>query len=112
MIVPSFAEDPSTQAMLKGHVIAESGKKAPKTQSDLECPHGVRFYDVVIDGARHERAAWSYQVARSALQKVAGRFGSWKYVEVGLSSEGRPTWLCDPLLPRRSRGRRFDQGAG
>jgi hypothetical protein len=23
-------------------------EKAPKTASDLECPHGVQFYDVVI----------------------------------------------------------------
>ncbi|MBI3196699.1 MAG: DUF427 domain-containing protein, partial [Rhodospirillales bacterium] len=34
---------------------------APKTASDLECPHGVQFYDVVEDGVRSSRAAWSYE---------------------------------------------------
>lgn len=31
----------------------------PKTDSDRACPHGVQFYDVVIDGNRLERAAWT-----------------------------------------------------
>ena len=30
-------------------------KIAPKTASDLECPHGVQFYDVV-EGGCEERA--------------------------------------------------------
>jgi uncharacterized protein (DUF427 family) len=100
----SFAEDPSMKAVLKGQVIAESDdivacagyryfpveavrmewlEKAEKTASDLECPHGVQFYDVVIDGARHERAAWSYEAPRPAMQQAAGRFGFWEEVEVG-----------------------------
>jgi len=58
-------------------------QKAPKTASDLECPHGVQFYDVVIDGARHARAAWSYEAPRPKLQQVAGRFGFWEDVKVG-----------------------------
>jgi hypothetical protein len=33
-------------------------EKAPKTDSDRACPHGVQFDNVLIDGARHERAAW------------------------------------------------------
>ena len=65
------------KAMLDRHVIAESDdivesggyqyfpnssvhmewlERAAKTQSDLACPHGVQFYDVVIDGSRHGRA--------------------------------------------------------
>ena len=28
--------------------------KAPKTESDHACPHGVQFYDVTIEGKRHE----------------------------------------------------------
>jgi uncharacterized protein (DUF427 family) len=92
------------KAILDGHVVAESGdivechgyqyfpraavrmewlEQAPKTESDLECPHGVQFYDVVIDGARHERAAWSYEAPRPAMRQVAGRFGFWEDVEVG-----------------------------
>jgi uncharacterized protein (DUF427 family) len=58
-------------------------EKAEKTASDLECPHGVQFYDVVIDGARHPRAAWSYEAPRPAMRQVAGRFGFWEDVAVG-----------------------------
>ena len=59
-------------------------EKAPKTASDLECPHGVQFYDVVIDGARYARAAWRYEASpRPSMQHVADRFGFWHEVEVG-----------------------------
>jgi uncharacterized protein (DUF427 family) len=92
------------KATLKGRVIADSTdivevdgyhyfpratvktewlKKAPKTASDNECPHGVQFYDVVIEGARHPRAAWSYEAPRPSMQKVADRFGFWEDVKVG-----------------------------
>jgi uncharacterized protein (DUF427 family) len=57
-------------------------QKAPKTASDLECPHGVQFYDVVIDGVRHDRAAWSYESPRPAMAAVGGRFGFWQDVAV------------------------------
>jgi len=57
-------------------------EKAEKTASDHACPHGVQFYDLVIDGARHPRAAWSYEAPRPAMQKVADRFGFWEDVEV------------------------------
>jgi uncharacterized protein (DUF427 family) len=70
---------PTRKAIVDGHIIAESDdivenggyqyfppsavreewlEKTPRTASDLKCPHGVQFYDVVIDGMRHERAAW------------------------------------------------------
>jgi uncharacterized protein (DUF427 family) len=58
-------------------------EKAPKTASDLECPHGVQFYDVVIEGERHKRAAWSYETPQPRMQQVAGRFGFWEDVKVG-----------------------------
>jgi uncharacterized protein (DUF427 family) len=91
------------RATLNGHVIAETEEieigngyryfpasatrlellqKAPKTESDLACPHSVQFYDVVIDGVRHERAAWSYEAPRPSLQHVGGWFGFWNEVEV------------------------------
>ena len=91
------------KAMVDGHLIAESDEivechgyqyfpraavrmewleKAPRTDDDLECPHGVQFYDVVIAGVRHPRAAWSYEAPRPAMQQVAGRFGFWEDVEV------------------------------
>jgi uncharacterized protein (DUF427 family) len=91
------------QAVLNGKVIAESNdivendgyryfpaaavrmewlQKSPKTPSDRACPHGVQFYDVLIEGARHARAAWSYESPRPSMQEVAGRFGFWQDVEV------------------------------
>jgi uncharacterized protein (DUF427 family) len=57
-------------------------KTAPKTEKDRACPHGVQFYDVVIDGVRHARAAWSYEAPRPAMQPVAERFGFWQDVKV------------------------------
>lgn len=57
-------------------------EKAPKTASDLECPHGVQFYNVVLNGTRYERAAWSYERPQPKMQAVGGRFGFWKDVKV------------------------------
>lgn len=58
-------------------------EKTPKTPSDLECPHGVQFYDVVIDGMRHDRAAWSYEAPRPEMAQIKDRFGFWQDVKVG-----------------------------
>jgi uncharacterized protein (DUF427 family) len=58
-------------------------QKAEKTPKDLECPHSVQFYDVVIDGERHPRAAWLYEAPRPSIAQVAGRFGFWEDVKVG-----------------------------
>jgi uncharacterized protein (DUF427 family) len=58
-------------------------EKSPKTARDLECPHGVQFYDVVLDGKRHARAAWSYEAPKPSMQQTAGRFGFWEDVRVG-----------------------------
>jgi uncharacterized protein (DUF427 family) len=92
------------KARLKGRVIAESEdiveeggyhyfpnaavriellEKAPKTASDRACPHGVQFYDVILDGTRHERAAWRYEAPRPSMKHVTDRFGFWDDVEVG-----------------------------
>ena len=91
------------KAVLEGRVLAETGdiikcqgyqyfppgavrrewlEKAVKTASDNACPHGVQFYDVVLDGKRHPRAAWSYESPRPELRSIAGRFGFWGDVEV------------------------------
>ena len=91
------------KAILEGRVVAESEdiveaagyryfpraavrmewlEKAPQTADDLECPHGVQFYDVVLDGTRHERVAWSYEAPRPAMQKVDHRMGFWQAVEL------------------------------
>ena len=92
------------KAVLKGRIVAESGdiveqggylyfpsddvrlellEKAEKTASDRACPHGVQFYDVVIDGKRHARAAWRYEAPRPSMNHVADRFGFWEDVELG-----------------------------
>jgi uncharacterized protein (DUF427 family) len=92
------------KAVLKDHVIATSNdlveldgyqyfpsscvqlqwlEKAPKTASDLECPHGVQFYDVVIGSERHARAAWVYEAPKPVMQHVAHRVGFWGEVKVG-----------------------------
>ncbi len=57
-------------------------EKTAKTLSDLECPHGVQFYDVVIEGRRHARAAWNYEAPRPSMARVAHRFGFWEDVQV------------------------------
>jgi uncharacterized protein (DUF427 family) len=57
-------------------------QKAEKTDSDRACPHGVQFYDVVIDNERHPRAAWSYEAPRPAMHPLGGRFGFWEDVQV------------------------------
>jgi len=57
-------------------------QKTAKTAHDLECPHGVQFYDVVVAGRRHDRAAWSYEASRPEMRQVADRFGFWQDVEV------------------------------
>ena len=91
------------KATLEAHVIADSDdiveaggyryfpspavrmdwlEKAEKTESDRACPHGVQFYDVVIDGVRHARAAWVYEAPHAGMKPVEGRFGFWQDVQV------------------------------
>jgi uncharacterized protein (DUF427 family) len=56
--------------------------KAPKTPRDLECPHGVQFYDVGSGGSRSPRAAWSYEMPQPSMQKVDHWVGFWEDIEV------------------------------
>ena len=58
-------------------------EKAPKIDSDHDCPHGDQFYDVLIEGKRYPRAAWIYEAPRPSMRHVANRFGFWEDVEVG-----------------------------
>ena len=55
---------------------------APKTESDLACPHGVQFYDIGQDTERSERAAWSYEAPRASMQHVDHWIGFWEDVEI------------------------------
>ena len=91
------------QAKVDGQIVAESNdvveckgyqyfpraavrmdwlEKAAKTADDCACPHGVQFYDVVVAGKRHPRAAWSYEAPQPQMRQVADRFGFWEDVEV------------------------------
>lgn len=53
-----------------------------KTPDDLECPHGVQFYDVVDGKRRSERAAWSYEAPRDSMKAVDHWIGFWEDVVV------------------------------
>ena len=87
------------KAVWKGQVIAESAEtrevggyryfprnsvrmelltKASKTPRDLECPHGVQFYDV----GGSARAAWSYEKPQSTMKPIDHWIGFWEDVEV------------------------------
>ena len=57
-------------------------EKTERTASDLRCPHSVQFYDVVVDGTRHKRAAWAYEAPRPSMAQTADRFGFWEDVQV------------------------------
>ena len=57
-------------------------KIAPKTASDLECPHGVQFYDVVENGKTSPRAAWSYLSPQPKMKPVDHWIGFWEDVEI------------------------------
>ena len=91
------------KAMLDGHQIAASDdiveaggyhyfpasavrmellEKTARTDHDLECPHGVQFYDVVIGGVRHARNAWIYEAPQPKLAQVKDRVGFWEDVEL------------------------------
>ena len=56
---------------------------SPKTARDLECPHGVQFYDLVQGNQRSERAAWSYEQPGKGMQQIDHWIGFWEDVEVG-----------------------------
>ena len=57
-------------------------RAAPKTASDLECPHGVQFYDVVDDAGLSARAAWSYEAPQASMKPVDHWIGFWEDVEI------------------------------
>ena len=57
-------------------------QKTEKTASDLECPHGVQFYDVVEGAAKSPRAAWSYEAPQTKMKPVDHWIGFWEDVSV------------------------------
>ena len=57
-------------------------QKAEKTAKDLECPHGVQFYDVVEGDRTSPRAAWSYEAPQAKMKPVDHWMGFWEDVEI------------------------------
>ena len=58
-------------------------EKSALTPKDLECPHGVQFYDVVIGGKRHARNAWIYEAPQPRHEgRSTDRVGFWEDVKV------------------------------
>jgi uncharacterized protein (DUF427 family) len=53
-------------------------REAPKTPHDLECPHGVRFFDLVDGAEQGERLAWSYEAPRATMEHVDHWIGFWR----------------------------------
>jgi uncharacterized protein (DUF427 family) len=52
-------------------------RPAPRTPRDLECPHGVRFFDVTDGEHTSLRAAWSYESPGPACAAVDHWIGFW-----------------------------------
>jgi uncharacterized protein (DUF427 family) len=56
--------------------------KSPRVGSDLDCPHGVQFYDVTVAAAEAKRAAWSYEAPKPSMRQVDHWIGFWEDVKV------------------------------
>ena len=54
----------------------------PQTKRDIECPHGVQFYDVVNGAERSARAAWSYEAPQTRMKSIDHWIGFWEDVEI------------------------------
>lgn len=57
-------------------------RPAPRSESDLECPHGVRFFDVVHGKRGALRVAWSYEAPLPSHQAIDHWIGFWKDVDL------------------------------
>jgi uncharacterized protein (DUF427 family) len=100
----SLIMERAMKAIWRGRVIAESARTlkvdgyryfpreavrmehlrlVPKSSSDLACPHGVQFYDVVQGTEHSDRAAWSYEAPRGAMKQVDHWIGFWEDIEIG-----------------------------
>jgi uncharacterized protein (DUF427 family) len=55
---------------------------APRTARDLQCPHGVQFYDVAEGSAISKRAAWSYELPQARMRPVDHWIGFWEDVTI------------------------------
>ena len=78
-----------------------AGEGAEKTDHDRECPHGVQFYDVVIDGVRH---------AAQRLDLRSRRSRRWRRSRPRRLLGGRRSPLTAALSPSPNRASAADSG--
>jgi uncharacterized protein (DUF427 family) len=57
-------------------------RPASRTEGDLRCPHGVRFFDVAYRGEEAPRVAWSYEAPRASHEAIDHWVGFWKDVQL------------------------------
>jgi uncharacterized protein (DUF427 family) len=57
-------------------------RPASRTERDLECPHGVRFFDVVDGEQEALRMAWSYEAPQPSYEAIDHWIGFWKDVRL------------------------------
>jgi uncharacterized protein (DUF427 family) len=91
------------KATWHGHVLAESDRtielagyhyfpresvrmeflqRAPKTDADHRCPHGVQFFHLSDGTHSSARAAWAYEAPRASHAVVAHWIGFWNEVQL------------------------------
>jgi uncharacterized protein (DUF427 family) len=66
----------------RGAVRMELLRPAPRSESDLRCPHGVRFFDVVVDKREAPRVAWTYEAPQPSHRAIDHWVGFWKDVQL------------------------------
>jgi uncharacterized protein (DUF427 family) len=57
-------------------------RAARKSTGDLQCPHGVQFFDVSDGHRTAARNAWSYEQPGARMRPVDHWIGFWDEVEV------------------------------
>jgi len=57
-------------------------RPTPRTEKDLECPHGVQFFDVTDGDRESPRAAWSYEAPLPSHAAIDHWVGFWKDVRL------------------------------
>jgi uncharacterized protein (DUF427 family) len=57
-------------------------RPTPRTERDVACPHGVRFFDVVCGGHEALRMAWSYEAPQRSHEAIDHWVGFWKDVRL------------------------------
>lgn len=62
--------------------VQESFLQDSDTTSFCSWKGTANYYNVVVDGAQNENAAWYYKDPKDAAKEIAGRVAFWRGVEV------------------------------